>query len=197
MTAAERIRHQAATHTPCAHPPDASRNPTEWIGCAWPPCFTRVPTPPPPPPPHAPPAARVAQVVVVTPSAGAADAEPVDETPYDALDIRVGRITKAWKHPEADKLFIEEVDIGEEEVRCSALPIYALAPFVKPSRRFLPTPGCWAASGVARRQRDARWVHIGGSCELLCSLDPASASCSALLHSESHQHARGDDGPCF
>jgi methionyl-tRNA synthetase len=30
------------------------------------------------------------------------------------LDIRVGVITKAWEHPEADKLFCEEIDVGEE-----------------------------------------------------------------------------------
>ena len=30
------------------------------------------------------------------------------------LDIRVGVITKAWNHPDADKLYCEEIDIGEE-----------------------------------------------------------------------------------
>lgn len=30
------------------------------------------------------------------------------------LDIRVGVITKAWEHLEADKLFCEEIDLGEE-----------------------------------------------------------------------------------
>lgn len=30
------------------------------------------------------------------------------------LDIRVGVITKAWEHEEADKLFCEEIDLGEE-----------------------------------------------------------------------------------
>lgn len=30
------------------------------------------------------------------------------------LDIRVGVITKAWEHEEADKLFCEEIDMGEE-----------------------------------------------------------------------------------
>lgn len=33
------------------------------------------------------------------------------------LDIRVGVIQKAWEHPEADKLFCEEIDIGEEQPR--------------------------------------------------------------------------------
>ena len=31
------------------------------------------------------------------------------------LDIRVGVIKKAWLHEEADKLFCEEIDLGEEE----------------------------------------------------------------------------------
>lgn len=30
------------------------------------------------------------------------------------LDIRVGLITKAWEHEEADKLYCEEIDLGEE-----------------------------------------------------------------------------------
>jgi tRNA-binding EMAP/Myf-like protein len=36
---------------------------------------------------------------------------------YDSLDLRVGRIKKAWRHPEAEKLFVEEVDVGEPELR--------------------------------------------------------------------------------
>jgi len=31
------------------------------------------------------------------------------------LDIRVGVIQKAWEHEEADKLFCEEIDIGEDD----------------------------------------------------------------------------------
>jgi methionine--tRNA ligase beta chain len=30
------------------------------------------------------------------------------------MEIRVGLITKVWLHPEADKLFCEEIDVGEE-----------------------------------------------------------------------------------
>ena len=59
----------------------------------------------------------------------AADAEPtvaaeteVDVDPY-VMDIRVGRIIKCWKHPEADSLYVEEVDVGVDEPRqiCSGL----------------------------------------------------------------------------
>jgi tRNA-binding EMAP/Myf-like protein len=33
------------------------------------------------------------------------------------MDIRVGKITKVWKHPDSDKLWCEEIDIGGGEIR--------------------------------------------------------------------------------
>lgn len=33
------------------------------------------------------------------------------------LDIRVGVIARAWEHEEADRLFCEEIDVGEDEPR--------------------------------------------------------------------------------
>ena len=39
---------------------------------------------------------------------------PAGDIDVSKLDIRVGVITKAWEHEEADKLFCEEIDIGEE-----------------------------------------------------------------------------------
>lgn len=33
------------------------------------------------------------------------------------LDLRVGRILKATKHPDADALYVEEIDLGEEKPR--------------------------------------------------------------------------------
>jgi tRNA-binding EMAP/Myf-like protein len=35
-------------------------------------------------------------------------------TDVSALEIRVGFINKAWKHPESEKLWCEEIDVGEE-----------------------------------------------------------------------------------
>lgn len=35
----------------------------------------------------------------------------------DMLDIRVGQIVKVDQHPDADSLYVEEIDIGEEEPR--------------------------------------------------------------------------------
>nr|XP_053650325.1 aminoacyl tRNA synthase complex-interacting multifunctional protein 1-like [Cherax quadricarinatus] len=42
-----------------------------------------------------------------------------DEAPVDVsrLDFRIGKIVSAKKHPDADSLYVEEVDIGEEKTR--------------------------------------------------------------------------------
>lgn len=49
--------------------------------------------------------------------------------PIQALDIRVGRVTKVWEHEEADKLYCEEIDVGEDEPRQIAS---GLRPYLKP-----------------------------------------------------------------
>ncbi|KAK4404026.1 putative methionine--tRNA ligase [Sesamum angolense] len=52
-----------------------------------------------------------------------ADSKPKSSAPADAeisvsrLDIRVGLITKAQKHPDADSLYVEEIDVGEAQPR--------------------------------------------------------------------------------
>lgn len=51
-----------------------------------------------------------------------------DGPPITALDIRVGRITKVWEHPDADKLYCEEIDVGEGEPRKIAS---GLRPYLK------------------------------------------------------------------
>ena len=43
----------------------------------------------------------------------------------DMLDIRVGQIVNVSQHPDADALYVEEIDIGEEQprqVECALLP---------------------------------------------------------------------------
>ncbi|KAL7462478.1 hypothetical protein ACHAXS_002859 [Conticribra weissflogii] len=55
--------------------------------------------------------------------------EGVDvELDISALDIRVGKILKAWEHESAEKLYCEEVDVGEETPRKIAS---GLRPFYK------------------------------------------------------------------
>jgi glutamyl-tRNA synthetase len=43
-----------------------------------------------------------------------------DGPPISALDIRVGRILKVWEHEEAEKLYCEEIDVGEDSPRLIA-----------------------------------------------------------------------------
>jgi aminoacyl tRNA synthase complex-interacting multifunctional protein 1 len=43
----------------------------------------------------------------------------LEEPPVDVgrLDFRVGRIVSAKKHPDADSLYVEEIDVGEGKAR--------------------------------------------------------------------------------
>jgi len=51
--------------------------------------------------------------------------KPEEELPVDVsrLDFRIGKIIAAKRHPDADSLYVEEIDIGEEKNRtvCSGL----------------------------------------------------------------------------
>ncbi|KAG9398828.1 hypothetical protein AC1031_014146 [Aphanomyces cochlioides] len=49
------------------------------------------------------------------PAAAAAPAE--EQAEITKLDIRVGKIVNVWKHETADKLYCEEIDVGEDEPR--------------------------------------------------------------------------------
>jgi methionyl-tRNA synthetase len=40
--------------------------------------------------------------------------EPEGPVDVSRLDLRVGLITKAWRHPDADSLYVEEMELGEE-----------------------------------------------------------------------------------
>jgi aminoacyl tRNA synthase complex-interacting multifunctional protein 1 len=62
-----------------------------------------------------------------SPSA-ASKATEAPEYNISALDIRVGKIIKIWEHPEAEKLFCEEIDLGNGEIRSIAS---GLRPFYK------------------------------------------------------------------
>ncbi|KAJ0034480.1 hypothetical protein Pint_26502 [Pistacia integerrima] len=59
------------------------------------------------------------------------------------LDIRVGRIIKAWRHEEADSLYVEEVDVGEAEPRiiCSGLVKYIPVDFLQDRKLLEPPEG--------------------------------------------------------
>lgn len=48
---------------------------------------------------------------------GKGGAAPSADLSVSALDIRVGKIVRAWEHESSDKLYCEEVDVGEEAPR--------------------------------------------------------------------------------
>jgi tRNA-binding EMAP/Myf-like protein len=78
---------------------------------------------------RAPSAARVATRAMAD---EAAEPPPV----HELVDVRVGKVLKCYKHEEADKLYVEEVDVGEEEPRqiCSGLVPYMNAEVRRPER---------------------------------------------------------------
>jgi aminoacyl tRNA synthase complex-interacting multifunctional protein 1 len=57
------------------------------------------------------------------PKGGAATKIDPNTPEVAKIDIRVGKIVKAWKHPDANSLYVEHIDIGEEQPRqvCSGL----------------------------------------------------------------------------
>lgn len=44
---------------------------------------------------------------------GPASAGAIDELLPSRLDIRVGKIVEVEKHPEADSLYVEKIDVGK------------------------------------------------------------------------------------
>ncbi|XP_058753132.1 uncharacterized protein LOC131626316 [Vicia villosa] len=52
-----------------------------------------------------------------TKPAGKEVAEKENELSVSLLNIQVGLIRKAWKHPSADSLLVEEIDVGEAKLR--------------------------------------------------------------------------------
>lgn len=87
----------------------------------------------------APPAAGTSKKIKAKPGKTPAPAAAAAATPtrapdaYDLLDVRVGRILSAAKHPDADKLYVETIDFGEDAPRtvvsglATHVPLDALA----------------------------------------------------------------------
>ena len=45
---------------------------------------------------------------------GKATQEEVDQPEFTKVEVKVGQITKVWAHPESDKLWCEEINIGDK-----------------------------------------------------------------------------------
>ena len=59
-----------------------------------------------------------------------AQVAPTDQPEICKLEFKVGLITKVWNHPDADKLYCEEIDVGEEsgprQIASGLRPYYTL-----------------------------------------------------------------------
>ncbi|XP_027740532.1 aminoacyl tRNA synthase complex-interacting multifunctional protein 1 isoform X4 [Empidonax traillii] len=66
------------------------------------------------------------------PAAGSSDAKPVD---VSRLDLRVGCIITAEKHPDADTLYVEQVDVGEGSPRTVVSGLVKHVPLEKMQNR--------------------------------------------------------------
>ena len=95
------------------------------------------------------PAARVAVRAM-------ADDAPEGPPVHELIDVRVGKVLKAFKHEDADKLYVEEIDLGEAEPRtiCSGLVPY-MAAEVRP-RSFPRNPPLPEAADFFSRTR--QWM---------------------------------------
>lgn len=67
------------------------------------------------------------------PNAKAADDEPLPHR----LDIRVGKIIEAKKHPDAETLYVETIDLGEAEPRTVVSGLANFVPLEKMQNRFV------------------------------------------------------------
>lgn len=69
-----------------------------------------------------------------TPAAAAVAA--VEDGPH-RLDIRVGRIVDVSKHPDADTLYVERIDLGEEAPRTIVSGLAKFVPIEEMQGRFV------------------------------------------------------------
>ncbi|CAG2162106.1 unnamed protein product [Oppiella nova] len=68
------------------------------------------------------------------PSANADDNKPLD---VSRLDLRVGRILSAKRHPDADSLYVEDIDCGEEKPRTVVSGLVKFVPLEEMNNRLV------------------------------------------------------------
>lgn len=80
----------------------------------------------------------------------------------NTLDIRVGRILKAWRHEEADSLYVEEVDIGEADPRiiCSGLVNYIPLDLLQVIHTYPPPTQTSRFSPLSEKREQMRRIRV-------------------------------------
>jgi len=73
---------------------------------------------------------------------------------FGKLSFVIGKIIKIWEHPDADTLFCEEIDLGEEKVRTIAS---GLRPFI--SKEEMVNRKVVVFSNLKARNMKGFWSH--------------------------------------
>jgi aminoacyl tRNA synthase complex-interacting multifunctional protein 1 len=94
---------------------------------------------------------KKAKAAPAAPAADAAPARPDDA--FDLLDVRVGKVVAAQKHPDADSLYQEEIDLGEESGPRTI--VSGLAKWI-PLEQFQGRMVCVVTNLVKEREREKR-----------------------------------------
>jgi len=85
---------------------------------------------------------------------------------FSKLDVRVGRVVEAWPHPEADRLFVERIDVGDPEgprqIVSGLREHYTLEQFI--GRNLL----------ALCNMKPARLKNVESHGMVLCAKDPAN-----------------------
>jgi len=93
-------------------------------------------------------------------------AAPVEQPLFSKLEVRVGQVVKAWHHPSADRLFVENIDIGEpagpRQIVSGLREHYKLEEFE--GRKLL----------VVANMKPAKLVGVESSGMVLCAKNPES-----------------------
>ena len=82
------------------------------------------------------------------------------------VDLRVGKILKAWKHPDAESLYIEEIDLGEGKPRQVVSGLVKYIPEEQMQGRWVAPAVGWAAGdvwggGVVVSHKLRWWCEVG------------------------------------
>jgi len=104
-------------------------------------------------------------------AAAPAAAPAADQPEFTKLELKVGVLTKTWHHPDSEKLFCEEIDVGEELPRqiASGLRAHFTLENFCPGRKVIVVTNLKAAkmAGFESQGMVMASIHAEGKVELL------------------------------
>jgi methionine--tRNA ligase beta chain len=150
-------------------------------------------------------AAKAVKTAAKAEAAAALAAANDSRSAFSHLDIRVGKIVKVYPHPDADSLYVEEIDCGEEQPRtiCSGLRQFykeeqllnlklCVVANLKPAKlRGIESFGMVLCAVVFGDEVDGKRAKL--QCELLAP--PAGAEIGARVELEDESYADGALAP--